>query len=263
MKPLLNVSTYGSGHNLIMLHGLFGSHENLRSLGKALAKKYRIHLLDLRNHGYSFHDAEMSYQDMAEDILAFIHTNHLAPVCILGHSLGGKVAMQAGLLSPEDVSSLIIIDIAPVDYKNNRKENRHSNIIQGLKQLSMTTITSRTEASTLLKDYIDDQAVSAFLLKNLKRTAKNTLELCLNIDAIIKNYDAILGTPEGKPYPYPALFLRGEHSDYFIDKYEEKTCALFPKLQIKTIKNCGHWVHAEQPQAVYHAAEDFLAKVYG
>ncbi|MCY4177152.1 MAG: alpha/beta fold hydrolase [Endozoicomonadaceae bacterium] len=264
MQSQLNAITYGdTGQNLILLHGLFGSHDNLGTLGRALAKKYRVHLVDLRNHGDSFHAETMNYADMAEDILAYIDKNAQAPVCLLGHSMGGKVAMQVGLLAPEQITALIILDIAPVDYKQYRSGDPHENILQALKKLSLTKITSRTAAGTVLKEYIDSEEVRGFLLKNLRRNADNTFKQCLNIDAIIENYAAILAAPEGESYPHPVLFLTGEYSDYFVPEYQPATLALFPRAHIQMINNCGHWIHAEQPQPVYNAVSVFLSEHYG
>ena len=259
MSLQLNAGTYGEGPDLVLLHGLFGSHENLRNLGKALSAHYRIHALDLRNHGGSFHSDSMTYFDMANDVLHYLKENSITQTHIIGHSMGGKVAMQTALLFPRWVSSLSILDMAPVNYEHYNVKNRHTQILYGLKKLSETQLNDRTQANAIMSSYVKDAGVRAFLLKNLRKSTEGSLHLRININAIIDNYPAIADAPKGTLYDGPTLFLKGEYSDYILPAYRNETLELFPKAKLKVIKGTSHWLHAEKPIAIYNAIHDFLS----
>lgn len=258
MTQQLNADVYGEGSDLILLHGLFGSHENLRNLGKALSAHCRIHALDLRNHGNSFHADTMSYSEMANDVLYYLKQNHITHSHIVGHSLGGKVGMQTALSSPETIDSLTVLDMAPVDYTHYNVENRHTDVLEGLKKLKETHLTDRTQASKIMAAYVEDTGVQAFLLKNLRKSAEGMLYLRLNVGAIINDYSSIADAPKGQPYTKPTFFLKGEYSDYMLPAYRDETLTLFPKAQLKIIKGTSHWLHAEKPEAIYTSIKNFL-----
>ena len=259
MDRLLQAETYGEGVDLILLHGLFGSKENLRSLGRQLSEYYCIHALDLRNHGQSFHADSMNYMLMANDVFAYMHKNNIEQAHVVGHSMGGKVAMQMALMLPEKINSLVVLDIAPVDYTEYGEANRHTDILDGLQVLEKQKIASRSEADHILLPYIKNDAERSFLLKNIRRKEDKTLYLRLNIKAIIHSYSAIQAAPSGNPFKKPVLFIKGEYSDYICSEYKKTTIDLFPESKLKIIDGTGHWIHAEKPLEVAHMALEFLS----
>ena len=261
MNRLLQAEAYGEGIDLILLHGLFGSKENLRSLGRQLSTHYRIHALDLRNHGQSFHADSMNYMIMANDVFKYMHKNNINQAHVMGHSMGGKVAMQMALMLPEKIHSLMVMDIAPVDYTEYGTVNRHDNILNGLQALEKQKITSRSEADRILMPYVKNDIERSFLLKNIRRKEDKTLYLRLNIKAIVCSYNAIQAAPSGNPFKKPVLFIKGEESDYICREYKEKTIDLFPEAKLKIIPGTGHWIHAEKPLEIADMALEFLSVV--
>ncbi|MBT5186132.1 MAG: alpha/beta fold hydrolase, partial [Kordiimonadaceae bacterium] len=248
--------TYGEATNvspLIILHGLFGSASNFRGLAKFYASDYQVHCLDLRNHGASPLSDDMTYSLMAGDVLDFMDNQNIDKAHILGHSMGGKTAMQFSLSYPDRVDKLIIGDIAPVLYPHH-----HETIFDGLNAIPLDQIKSRGQAEQILKDYVDEAGVRLFLLTNLIRTDEGDFKWRINIPALIKNYDHISAAPEGISYEGETLFIRGENSEYVEDQYVPETLEFFPNAKIETIDDCGHWLHSEKPQEFSKILLDFL-----
>jgi len=251
----LNFDTYGETTNassLIILHGLYGSASNFRGLAKFYASEYQVYCLDLRNHGASPHSDEMSYPLMADDVLEFMDDQNIDKAHILGHSMGGKTAMQFALSYPDRVDKLVIGDIAPVVYPHH-----HETIFEGLNAIALDQITSRGQAEQVLKDYVDEAGVRLFLLTNLVRT-DDGFKWRINIPALINNYDHIAAAPEGISYEGITLFIRGEKSEYVEEQYVPETLEFFPNAKIETIDDCGHWLHSEKPQEFSKILLDFL-----
>ncbi len=243
----------GSAPAVILLHGLFGSLSNLSLAAKALSHDCTCYQLDLRNHGLSPHSPEMSYSAMAEDVIEFMDDQKLAQAHLLGHSMGGKVAMQIALSYPERVNKLVVADIAPVNYPKRRNP-----AIEGLKALSKNTLESRQQADQILARFIEEKQVRAFLLKNLYRDTSGHYRLRLNLSAIDTHYQSISETLTGTPFSGPTLFLKGSHSSYIQQQHKEAILTLFPNAKVKVISGTGHWLHSEKPDTFNRLVKQFI-----
>ncbi len=248
----LNYEIYGEGQPLIILHGLFGTLENWGAQIKSLSQHYQVIAVDLRNHGRSPHSDEVGYAAMAKDIQNLITDLQLSSAHILGHSMGGKVAMQLALNQPELIRKLIVVDIAPVQY-----QPHHDEVFEGLFSIPLTQIKSRREADTILAEKVAELGVRAFLLKNLYREGEQ-FAWRMNLEALHSNYQAISAPPEGTPYSAPMLFIKGGNSNYMIPAYRDQVLSLFPQADYKIIKNAGHWPHAEKPAEFTEIVLDYL-----
>ncbi|WP_341501136.1 alpha/beta fold hydrolase [Gallaecimonas sp. GXIMD4217] len=251
--PLLNYQQRGQGRPLILIHGLFGSLDNLGALGRSLEDAFQVTSVDVRNHGKSFHSDEMHYQAMAGDVLALMDHLGIETASVVGHSMGGKIAMQLALTAPERVSALVAADIAPVAYRR----NNHEGVFKGLSSIDPGCYDSRKAVETELAKYVLEPGVRQFILKNLQKGDQG-LYWRLNVRALIDNYPDILGAPEGSPYPGPTLFVKGAESDYLTADHKEAVARLFPRAQLKVIQGTGHWLHAEKPAVFNKLVGDFL-----
>jgi pimeloyl-ACP methyl ester carboxylesterase len=251
----LNYKEFGQGEPLIILHGLFGTLDNWVTLGKKLAEHFSVFLIDQRNHGRSPHTDVHDYPSMAEDIREFMEQHWMYEgAYVMGHSMGGKTAMQLALTYPELVKKLVVVDIAPKRYEGN-----HELIFQALLNLHPETLAERSDAEEKLAMYIPDKGIRQFLMKNLTRRAEGGFEFKMNLPVIYEHYDDILDEIEAdQPYGGPALFVKGGNSNYILPEDEPAIKALFPKAEIKTVPNAGHWVHAEQPKALLEVLRKFL-----
>ena len=252
---IIHANRFGEGKDLIIIHGFLGMGDNWKSLGKKWAQNgYRVHLLDMRNHGKSFHDDVFNSPVMTQDVIDYMEHLSIADCFLIGHSMGGKISMQLATTKPGLVEKLIVVDIAPKYYPRH-----HDTILNALSLLEDHQLTSRKEADKLLSDKIDEVGIRQFLLKNLYRTDMNELKLRLNLKAIQDNLDEIgQGLADDLIYDGPVLFIKGERSDYITASDEKKIMQHFPKAKIKMVKNAGHWVHAEQPDAFFKEVEEFL-----
>lgn len=250
----LNARVTGEGDPLIVVHGLFGSLENLGGVTQRLSDQWQVHALDLRNHGRSPHAETMSYPEMAGDILRYMDQQKLDSASLLGHSMGGKTVMEVALSDPDRVSRLIVADIAPVAYPPH-----HDAIIDGLTGLDLDAITTRGEADKALATSVEITAVRQFLLKNLLRTDEGGFRWRLNLDAIKRQYASIAAAPTAQgPYAGPTLFIKGGESDYIQDSQRAAVAALFPAAQMRIISGTGHWLHAEKPDIFATLCQRFL-----
>lgn len=247
---------YGEGPPLAILHGLFGSARNWAGIAQRLAAHRRVIALDLRNHGASPWADSMDYAVMAEDVRETLHALGCRRCALLGHSMGGKVAMLAALKNRDAVERLVVADIAPVEYAA-----RHLPYVRAMRALDLASIRRRGEADAPLAPAIPDPAERAFLLQNLVFDGP-TARWRLNLAAIERAMPALGGfpaLPPGTAYDGPALFVAGGGSDYLGPEHEPATRRLFPNARIVRIANAGHWLHAEQPRAFLDAVEPFLA----
>lgn len=251
----LNYKKLGTGQPFIIIHGLFGSLDNWMSFAKAMAENYEVFLVDARNHGQSPHSEVFNYKIMADDIYEFLMEHSLDNVIILGHSMGGKIAMQFALNYPQKIDKLIVVDIAPKSYPIH-----HDEIIKGLKSLNFNVIKTRSEADEKLAEYIPILAVRQFLLKNLYWKEKEQLAFRFNLATIANNISEIgvATITNGNQFSKPTLFIRGEHSNYILDGDLEEITALFINSKLETIKNAGHWIHAEQPIQFLNCIKMFM-----
>jgi pimeloyl-ACP methyl ester carboxylesterase len=242
----------GQGKPLIVLHGLFGSSDNWYTHAKSFSKHHKVYLVDQRNHGQSPHSDDFNYKVLTEDLENFIEQRGIIMPAIIGHSMGGKTAMNYAVKNPEKISSLIVVDIMPKSYPIH-----HDTILEGLEAVKVESIQSRPEADQQLAEYIPEPDVRQFLLKNLSRTS-NGFQWKLNIAAIAKNIELIgaalqyTGTFNG-----PTLFINGSRSNYYKPGDERLVTQFFPKAKILTL-DTGHWVPAEAPEAFAKTALDFL-----
>ncbi len=253
-NPLtLYSKTIGTGPDLVILHGLFGDHQNWSTQARTLSEKFTVHSLDLRNHGRSPHDDQMDYAAMAADVAFTCDQLHIDSTRLIGHSMGGKVAMQLCQTQPERVDQLVVVDIAPRQYPPH-----HSDVLTGLRALADDPPTSRGQADASLARHVADAGVRAFLLKNLQRNG-NGFELRINLDTIERHYSRIAAAVDaGNAYTGPTLFIKGELSDYLKADDRDAIIARFPKSRLKVIGGAGHWPHAEKPAIVSKILMDFL-----
>lgn len=246
----------GETPTIILIHGMFGSLSNLGMLGRSLVDRYRVISVDLRNHGDSPHEQKMDLPTMAADIVELMDDLAIDSATLIGHSLGGKIAMQIALNSPARVAELIVIDIAPVTYSGGQDQ-----ALAALVALSKLQVESRSAADQVLGEFIEEAATRAFLLKNLTRDTQGGLGLKLNIASILENYaTTLVAAPTGETYMGPALFLKGENSAYIQDKHRPIIEQMFPQVQLQVVAGTGHWLHAEQPSLVNRLIADFLSE---
>jgi pimeloyl-ACP methyl ester carboxylesterase len=229
--------------------------DNWRTIARKLEGHYHVILVDLRNHGRSPHDAEMNYPLMAEDVLELINDLHQERINIIGHSMGGKVAMQLALNYQEKIDRLIVVDVVPKKYPpGHRKE------IEAVENVDPTQMKNRKEAEIALGKYLgNDQVTIQFLLKNLSRTQSGGFEWKANMPVLIKNYDQVIQAVDSStPFENPVLFLRGSLSKSVDDEDWPAILKLFPNAKLVTIENAGHWVHADQPEALISQVIAFM-----
>ncbi|MBL4746701.1 MAG: alpha/beta fold hydrolase [Flavobacteriaceae bacterium] len=251
---LLHARILGEGTPLLILHGYFGMGDNWKSIGAKLSDRFQVHLIDQRNHGRSFHADDFDYEILVEDLYAYIQYHQLEKVVILGHSMGGKVAMLFAVTYPEMVSKLIVADISPRFYSPH-----HQQILEALKTVDFTVQRSRKEVEDVLSESIEEAGVRQFLLKNVYWKEKGQLAYRFNLESLTVNSDEVgMALPSFTDYNGPTLFLKGEKSGYISASDTALIRAHFPKSEIKTVKNAGHWLHAENPTAFYDYLSAFL-----
>ena len=238
---------------VVLIHGLFGSFENLGVIARSLSENYRVINVDVRNHGRSGHSNEMNYALMAEDLAQTLDALHIDKAAILGHSMGGKMAMAFALKYPQRVSKLILADIAPVGYPP-----RHNAIIAGLKAVDLAALQQRGDADKQLAQFIPEAGVRQFLLKSLIKDA-DQFGWRFNLKALEQNYPELIAAPLAQgEFTGPTLFIKGGDSDYILPEHKATIMQLFPQAQAKIIQGTGHWLHAEKPAAFTKLVNDFL-----
>uniref|UniRef100_UPI004047F168 alpha/beta fold hydrolase n=1 Tax=Algoriphagus sp. TaxID=1872435 RepID=UPI004047F168 len=249
----LNFKKSGSGPPLVILHGLFGSLDNWFSIAKELVEHYTLYLVDQRNHGDSPHSTEWNYGVMVEDLLELLDAEGLDSVYLMGHSMGGKTVMNFAVQYPERVSKLIVGDIAPRYYPIH-----HQVILEGLNALDLSQLQSRKEADDLLAPYIPELGIRQFLLKSLGRDT-NGFAWKINLSVITQHIEEVgKALDEETVFEGPTLFLGGANSSYIQEKDLPDMKRHFPNCTWISIPNAGHWLHAEQPQAVVAEMRKFL-----
>jgi pimeloyl-ACP methyl ester carboxylesterase len=245
----------GSGEPLLILHGFLGMSDNWKTLGSQFASEgFQVHLLDLRNHGRSFHSDEFSYEIMAQDVFGYCQTHKLENINIIGHSMGGKVAMLLATTYPELVDKLIVADIGPKFYPQH-----HQDILDGLNAVDFSKKPSRNEVEEIMVKYIPDFGTRQFLMKNLYWQELGQLAFRFNLAVLNKKIEEI-GVPleENLIFEKPTFFIRGGNSNYILDSDFENIKHHFPNSSIETIPNAGHWLHAENPVVFYQMVASFL-----
>jgi esterase len=249
-------TAYGeSGPPVLILHGLLGSAHNWSTFARQIGATRRVFALDLRSHGASPWADRMTYDEMAEDVRAFMARQGLPAAAVIGHSMGGKVAMRLALGHGQLVERLVVVDVAPVAYR--RSFNAY---VEAMRGLDLFRISRRAEADALLAEQIDDPAVRGFLLQNLV-SAEAGLAWRVPLQALADNMPELVGFPaprEGEQYDGPTLLVTGGRSDYVRLEHHAKIRRLFPNAQFVTIPEAGHWVQAEAPEKFLEVVGGFL-----
>lgn len=247
-------------------HGLFGQGKNWTSVARRLTDDYLVALLDMPDHGRSPWTAEVSYTQSADLVAAcLIDQGDGEPWSLVGHSMGGKIAMMVALRHPELVRSLCVVDIAPVDYAGSSEFVPY---VEGMRSLDLGSLRSRSEADDQLRSAVPDQTVRSFLLQNLRRGGDSTdagWRWQMNLQLLGDQLDVLGGWPDpnAEPYAGPTLWVGGAESGYIRDEYAPAMRALFPQVRTIKIKNARHWVHADQPGVFTAVLRDFLARTTG
>jgi len=241
---------YGdNSKDLIILHGLFGMSDNWNMLGKKFAAHFRVHLVDLRNHGRSPHSNLFNYDVLCNDILEYLNENQIQRPILLGHSLGGKIAMKFAFTHPELIEKIIVADIAPKKYNT----DFHKNLLLKLSALELLDFTSRSNLENKLSESIEDITIRSFLLKNLFRNENKKFSWRFNIKGLLNQLTNIQEDSFVKGFcDVPTYFIRGEKSNYITDEDIMKIKKHFTQYTVATIDNAGHWLHAENPAAFYN-----------
>ncbi|MCF6214299.1 MAG: alpha/beta fold hydrolase [Flavobacteriaceae bacterium] len=248
---LLHSTIIGHGQTLIIAHGYFGMGDNWRSMAVRFSEHFEVHSIDQRNHGKSFHTDDFNYEILVEDLYHYIKHYKLRNVIILGHSMGGKMAMLFAVTYPEMVNKLIVVDIAPKYYSPH-----HEFILKALNAVDFEKINTRREVEAVLKSHIDTQEVVQFLLKNVYWKSKGHLAFRFNLESLTENNNEVgEALPPFTNFDKAALFLKGALSGYLIAADVSLINTHFSHAEIVTINNAGHWIHADNP-------EDFYKNVY-
>jgi len=244
----------GSGDPIVILHGLFGSSDNWLTVTKKLAEKNQIYLIDQRNHGRSPHDERFDYQSMVEDLKEFLIEQKIESPIIIGHSMGGKVAMNFAQQNPDSIKKLVVVDIAPRFYPVH-----HDSILESLMTLDLRTLQSRQEADNHLGRFIEEIDVRQFLLKNLYRDDNQNFAWRINIPVIDREIEKVGDAVNFEiKFAKPTLFIRGGQSKYIQEKDFSDIKNLFPNSKIATIEKAGHWVQAQAPSEFLDLVENFI-----
>lgn len=236
---------------IVLIHGLFGDLNNLGVLARDLRQDNTVIQIDVRNHGHSPHSESMNYQDMAQDVFALLDNLNIANAIIIGHSMGGKIAMAMTALAPERLDKIVVIDMSPVAYQ----VRRHDKIFAALDAVNGSGATQRQEAVEIMRPLIAEEGVIQFLLKSFKNG-----QWLFNLPTIKKTYPDIIGWQEVPAWHRPVLFIRGGLSPYITDEYRDDIARQFPLATAFIVANAGHWVHSEKPDTVIKAIRRFLTK---
>ena len=255
MNNTLNARTSGQGPDVILLHGLFGQGSNLGSVSRALVSNFRVHCLDLPDHGRSPWLAEASLTTYAEAVREWMDQRQLPAAHVLGHSLGGKVAMELAVTQPERLRKLVVADMAPVKYTQH-----HQQILEALQQVIRQRCETRAEAEAFLSEVINDSGVVGYLLMSLERDAESeAYQWRFNLAGLAEAYGRLREAPsEVGPFRGQTLFLKGSESAYIQAAHEQEIQRRFPGSQLVTVEEAGHWLHVDQPEQFNGAVRAFL-----
>ncbi|MEI6893365.1 MAG: alpha/beta fold hydrolase [Colwellia sp.] len=256
-SKLLHYKQKGTGEHILLIHGLFGTLENLNMVAKPLTKQYCVTRVDVRNHGDSFHASSMEYTELAQDIINLLDHLKIETCLLLGHSMGGKIAIQVALEHPKRVTKLLVADIAPVSYPPH-----HLKIIAGLQAIDLSTVVKRRDADEQLAPYVDDISVRQFLLRNLAIDSQGIFAFKCSLADISLCYPQVMKSnqlPSNKsPYQGETLFIKGGNSDYILPDHKEAIAKILPNSKAKIIQGAGHWLHAEKTTAFNKIVADFI-----
>lgn len=247
----------GEGKPLLIIHGFLGVSDNWKTMsGQYASEGYQVHALDMRNHGRSFHSEEFTYEAMVADVLRYCELQQLATIYLMGHSMGGKVAMLFAVTYPEKVGKLVIADIAPKYYRQH-----HQDILAALNAVDFAVKPSRTQVEETMKEYLDDHGTIQFLMKNLYWAEPGQLAFRFNLKVLTQQIENIgQALPQNTVFDKPTLFVRGGESNYIKDDDTELIREHFPKAVLVTLKGAGHWVNSDKPKEYFESTSLFLAQ---
>lgn len=254
MSQLLNYKLEGEGHTIVLIHGLFGNLDNLGLLARDLKQDHQVLSIDLRNHGLSFQSDQHNYALMARDVYDLLQHLNLNRYSVVGHSMGGKVAMKLAEMAQEQIDKLLVLDMAPVQYT----QSRHDNVFRGLKAVIEQQPTQRKQALNILAEHIELEGVRQFLGKSLYNTGE-CFTWRFNVESLWDNYWHILGWQAIETISTPTLFIKGGDSDYLTAEHQGEIQKQFSSAKAHVIANIGHWLHAEKPAEVLRAIRKFIA----
>mgnify|MGYP002639305787 CR=1 FL=1 len=254
MSQLLHSRILGQGEPLLILHGFLGMGDNWKSLANKFAENYEVHLIDQRNHGRSFHSDEFDYELLVADLHNYIAHYNLENISLLGHSMGGKTVMLFAVEYPELVKNLMVADISPRYYPPH-----HHDILTALNLVDFAVQKSRKQIEEVIEEYVPQFGVRQFLMKNVMRKSQDEFAFRFNLESLTEHYEEItVPLPSFTQFNGATLFLDGENSGYISSEDESLIHAHFPKAKIVTIKNGGHWLHADNPKDFYTEVMIFL-----
>lgn len=243
---------------IILLHGLFGSSSNWGTVARHLGQDYRVLVPDLRNHGQSSHDDDCSYEAMVADVLHLLDAQGISAATLVGHSMGGKVAMHLALNHPQRVDGLVVVDMSPVRYAHD-----FADVVAAFRAVDLAAVRNRSDADTQMAAHISIAGVRAFLLQNLVKRS-DVWSWRVNLDALAMEQKQITGFPSQRHdavFERPSSFIHGELSDYVKPAYEPEIRRLFPAAALCSVAQAGHWVYAEQPQGFMTCLDDYLSRL--
>lgn len=245
----------GEGKPLLVLHGYLGMSDNWKTLsGRYADAGFQVHTLDLRNHGRSFHSDDFSHELMMQDILQYCKYHNLEKISIIGHSMGGKLAMFLAVNYPNLIDKLVVADISVREYPAH-----HQDILEALNSVDFSIHTDRKQVEEVIAQHVDDFGTRQFLMKNVYRITPEQLGFRMNLKSLTENYDKMgIEIPKSSRYEQPVLFLRGENSNYIRERDQQDILNIFPNAEIKTVKNAGHWLHAENPNDFFDYSYNYL-----
>ena len=256
MEKLLYSKIIGEGKPMIIMHGYLGMSDNWKTLGARFAEAgFQVHLLDLRNHGRSFHSSDFDYTYMSEDVANYCAHHNLKDVTLIGHSMGGKVAMFAACEYPDLVDKMIVADISPKSYPPH-----HQDIMQALNAVNFDEMSSRKEVENVIEQYIKEFGVRQFLMKSVHRVSADKLGFRFNLEVFNQSQETIgEALPDNAVFHKNTLFIKGEKSNYINTTDDALIKKHFPNSNIQTVSNAGHWLHADNPDDFYDKVMTFLA----
>ncbi|MFL0810130.1 MAG: alpha/beta fold hydrolase [Agarilytica sp.] len=251
----LHSKKQGQGPALVLLHGLFGSLENLAALARDLQHHYTVYSIDLPNHGRSPHYSQTDLDAMTNTVIEWMAQHKIECAHLVGHSLGGKIAMQVALSKPERVDTLVVMDIAPSKY-----DPHHHSVFDGLFAVDVENITSRAEADEAMKAHVPELSVRSFLLKNITKAQTGHFVWRMNLPVLHKYYAELIRENADAQFAGATFFIKGGASDYITEKNRVDIEKRFPNASYKAVANVGHWLHAEKPALVARLVVNFLAE---
>jgi pimeloyl-ACP methyl ester carboxylesterase len=250
--------SFGEGRPVIILHGIFGISDNWVTIGRRLAEKFEVFIPDQRNHGQSPHSDTFNYFSMVDDLNEFIEDHQLIKPILIGHSMGGKVAMNFTLEHPHKVDKLIVVDMSVRKYPSRQ---HHLNILNAMMSIDFDHVSSREDVEYRIGNSVESPKITRFILKNLYRIGKKRLAWRININSLYNNIENVFeGIDNAYTSSVEALFIKGGRSDYILEGDYGLILQKFPNAKFKTIAEASHWVHADAPDELCKTFSDFLSK---